>query len=91
MGEIDEIKVFADAVVHEGRLTHMTLRYEAASGTWTHSFTAEALGQSEIRGALTHAGLSYERHLDPDTGWLLARPASFAQRGGPVSSTDMLQ
>jgi len=52
----------------------MTLRHEAAIGTWTQSFTAETLSQSELVDALAHAGLSFERHLDQDPSWLLARP-----------------
>jgi 2-polyprenyl-3-methyl-5-hydroxy-6-metoxy-1,4-benzoquinol methylase len=76
LGEKDGIKAFVDDVAHEGRLVRMTLRHEAASGTWTQSFTAESLNQSELHDALAHAGLSFERHLDQDPSWLLARPAS---------------
>jgi hypothetical protein len=54
----------------------MTLRHEGASGTWTQSFTAETLSQSELVEALAQAGLSSERHLDQDPSWLLARPTS---------------
>jgi hypothetical protein len=54
----------------------MTLRHETASGTWLQSFTAETLSQSELRDALARAGLSFERHIDQDSSWLLARPTS---------------
>jgi SAM-dependent methyltransferase len=74
MGEKDGIKAFVDAVIHDGRFVHMTLRHEATSGTWTHSFTAEALSQSELHDALNHARLSFERHVDQDSSWVLARP-----------------
>jgi hypothetical protein len=34
------------------------------------------LSQSELRDALARAGLSFERHIDQDSSWLLARPTS---------------
>ena len=76
IGEKDGIKAFIDDVARDGRLVRMTLRHEAASGTWTQSFTAETLSQSELVDALAHAELSFERHLDQDPSWLLARPTS---------------
>jgi 2-polyprenyl-3-methyl-5-hydroxy-6-metoxy-1,4-benzoquinol methylase len=72
--EKDGIRVFVDDVVHNGRFVSMTLRYEAASGAWTQSFTAETLDESELDEALTHAALSLERHLDLDQSWVVARP-----------------
>jgi SAM-dependent methyltransferase len=80
LGERDGIKAFVDEVAHDGRFVRTTLRYEAASGTWTQSFTIEALSQSELADALAHVGLSFERHLDQDSTWLLARPTSSEQR-----------
>ena len=86
MGEKDGIQVFVEDVVHDGRFVSMTLRHEAASRTWTQSFTAETLDQSELDDALAYAALSFERHLDKDQTWLLARPASIGQRdASPVS------
>jgi SAM-dependent methyltransferase len=76
IGEKDGIKVFIDDVAHDGRLVRMMLRHEAASGTWTQSFTAETLSQSELDEALADAGLLFERHLDQDPRWSLARPTS---------------
>jgi 2-polyprenyl-3-methyl-5-hydroxy-6-metoxy-1,4-benzoquinol methylase len=76
MGEKDGIKVFVDDVVHDGRFVGITLRHEAANGTWTQSFTVETLDASALHAALTHAALSFERHLDQDESWLLARPVS---------------
>jgi SAM-dependent methyltransferase len=80
VGEKDGIKTFVDDVAQDGRLVRMTLRQEAASGTWTQSFTAETLNQPELDDALTNAGLSFERHLDQDSSWLLAKPTSIEQR-----------
>jgi SAM-dependent methyltransferase len=80
VGEKDGIKTFVDDVAQDGRLVRITLRQEAASGTWTQSFAAETLNQSELDDALTNAGLSFERHLDQDSSWLLARPTSIEQR-----------
>jgi len=80
MAEKDGIKVFVDDVVHDGRFVSMTLRHVAASGTWTQRFTAEALDKSALADALTHAALSFERHLDEDQSWLLARPLPIGQR-----------
>jgi 2-polyprenyl-3-methyl-5-hydroxy-6-metoxy-1,4-benzoquinol methylase len=74
LGEKDDIKIFVDEVQHEGRLVHTTLRYVAASGTWTHSFATELLSLARIQAALAAADLTFERHLDPERQWLLARP-----------------
>ena len=76
IGEKDGIKAFVDEVARDGRLVRMKLRHEAASGSWTQRFTAETLSQSELVDALAHAGLSFERHLDQDPSWLVARPTS---------------
>jgi len=86
MGEKDGIQVFVDDVVHDGRFASITLRHEAASGTWTQSFTAETLDQSELDDALTYAALSFERHLDKDQTWLLARPVSIGHRDASLVS-----
>lgn len=80
LGEKDGIKAFVDDVAHDGRFVRITLRHEAASGTWTQSFTTETLSQSELADALTHAGLSFDRRLEQDSSWLLARPTSFEPR-----------
>ena len=80
IGEKNGIKAFVDEVARDGRLVRMTLRHEAASGTWTQSFTSETLSQSELVDALAHAGLSFERHLDQDPSWLLATPTSRGKR-----------
>jgi SAM-dependent methyltransferase len=80
VGEKDGIKAFVDDVAHDGRFVRITLRHEAASGTWTQSFTTEALSQSELVHALAHAGLAFDRHLGQDSSWLLARPTSIEQR-----------
>jgi 2-polyprenyl-3-methyl-5-hydroxy-6-metoxy-1,4-benzoquinol methylase len=86
LGEKDGIKAFVDDVAHDGRLVRMTLRHQAASGTWTQSFTAETLSQAELGDALAHAGLSFERHLDEDSSWVLARPTSIERREASPSS-----
>ena len=76
LNERDGIKAFVDEVTHNGRFVRMTLRHEAASGTWTQSFTTEALTESDLAEALAHAGLSFDRHLDQDSTWLSAKPTS---------------
>lgn len=80
MGEKDGIKVFIDGVARNGRIFRITLRHEAAHGTWTQRFAAEALSQSDLNDALANAGLSFERHIDQDRSWLLAKPTSIEQR-----------
>jgi SAM-dependent methyltransferase len=74
LGEKAAIKAFVDEVARDGRFVRITLRHEAASGTWTQSFTAEALNHSELTDALTDVGLSFDRHIDQEQCWLLARP-----------------
>ena len=80
MGEKDGIQVFVDDVVRDGRFVSITLRHETAGGTWIQNFTAETLDQSKLNSALAHAALSFERHLDQEQTWLLARPVSIGQR-----------
>src|SRR6266404_1716224 len=80
MGEKDGIKVFVDNVVHDGRFVDIALRHEAANGTWTQSFTVETLDASALDDALTHASLSFERHLDQHQTWLLATPVPIGHR-----------
>lgn len=74
MGERDGIKTFVDEVVHDDGFVRLTLRFETASGTWTQRFATEPLTQAAVDEALTNAGLSFERRLDGDPSWLLARP-----------------
>jgi len=74
LGEKDGSKAFIDDVAHDGRFVRMTLRHESASGTWLQSFTVEPLSESELVDALAHAALSFDRRLDRDSTWLLARP-----------------
>jgi SAM-dependent methyltransferase len=73
MGAKDGIECFVEDARHEGRLVHMTLRYETVTGTWTHDFTVETLPRSEMRDALTQVGLSFARYLDEQQTWLVAR------------------
>jgi 2-polyprenyl-3-methyl-5-hydroxy-6-metoxy-1,4-benzoquinol methylase len=82
MGEKGGIKAFVDDLAHDGRCVHITLRHEAASGTWTQSFTAETLSQTKLENALACAELSFEHHLDQDPSWLLARPTSMSSGRG---------
>ena len=74
IGEKDGIKAFVDDVARDGRLARITLRHEAASGTWTQTFTTEGLSQSELAEALARAGLRFDGHLGRDSSWLVARP-----------------
>jgi SAM-dependent methyltransferase len=73
LGEKDGIKIFIDDIVHD-QCVRMTVRYVATRGTWTQSFTTEPLDQSAINSALARAGLSFQRHMDQDPSWILARP-----------------
>jgi predicted SnoaL-like aldol condensation-catalyzing enzyme len=91
IGEKNGMKAFVDEVARDGRLVRMTLRHEAESGTWTQSFAAQTLSQTELVEALAQAGLSFERHLNEDPSWLVARPTSMGtasvkrERRFPVS------
>ncbi len=51
-----------------------TVRYQAARGSWAHSFEAELLDEAALRDALAGADLAFERWLDRGRGWLRARP-----------------
>jgi len=52
-----------------------TVVYEAGESTWTQSFTARRIDDTELHRMLTAAGLRVERFLTEDGSWLSAVPA----------------
>jgi SAM-dependent methyltransferase len=57
-----------------GRLVDAVVEYGVDGRTWTQQFTARALDEAELRGALREAGLRFDGWLDADLGWSRARP-----------------
>ncbi|WP_395676855.1 class I SAM-dependent methyltransferase [Inquilinus sp.] len=74
-GESAGVRDFIDAVRHEGRLAHITVRSEAADAVWTQSFTCELIDDRQLDEALAEAGLRLDRWLDARRRWALAVPA----------------
>jgi SAM-dependent methyltransferase len=67
------VRTFLDRVVRRKDSVEMTIRYESGKNDWTHSFTAEPLGDNEIRAALERAGLRFDCWLDDRRTFLSAR------------------
>jgi SAM-dependent methyltransferase len=74
-GEEAGIRHIVESVRHEGRLSHIVLRSEAADAVWTQSFTCELIDDAQIAEALAAAGLRLVRWLDSPRRWGLAEPA----------------
>jgi len=70
--EADGVRHHIEAVRREGSRVQMNLRYETATGIWTHSFTFEPLEREAIDTALASADLRRDRFLDPDETWIAA-------------------
>jgi len=50
------------------------VRYDAGSRSWTHTFAMRVFAdEEELQAALREAGLSFERWLDRERGWFVAR------------------
>lgn len=63
LSEWDGVEYIADAVTREGKILSMTLRYRAFGDQWTHSFSAEALDETEVERLLRAQGfVSIEWH-----------------------------
>jgi hypothetical protein len=74
-GEEAGIRHTIESVRHEGRLSHITLRSEAADAAWTQSYTCELIDDAQLAEELASAGLQLDRWLDPPRRWALAVPA----------------
>lgn len=74
-GEEAGIRHIIESVRHEGRLSHIVLRSEAADAAWTQSYTCELIDDAQIAEELAPAGLRLARWLDPPRRWALAEPA----------------
>lgn len=74
-GEEAGIRHVIESVRHEGRLSHIVLRSEAADAAWTQSYTCELIDDAQMTDELAAAGLRLARWLDPPRRWALAEPA----------------
>jgi SAM-dependent methyltransferase len=52
-----------------------TMRYTHGGRVWTHSFTSRRIGDDDLTAMLAASRLRFDRFLDPDRSWVLARPA----------------
>ncbi|WP_342240188.1 class I SAM-dependent methyltransferase [Inquilinus sp. OTU3971] len=73
-GEEAGIRHVIESVRHEGRLSHIVLRSEAADAAWTQSYTCELIDDAQMTEELASAGLRLDRWLDPPRRWALAEP-----------------
>jgi SAM-dependent methyltransferase len=74
-GEEAGIRHTIESVRHDGCLSHITLRSEAADAAWTQSYTCELIDDAQMVEELDSAGLRLDRWLDPPRRWALAKPA----------------
>jgi SAM-dependent methyltransferase len=51
-----------------------TVEYQAGDRVWTQTFTAMRLDETQLKVALTEAGLVLDRYLTDDRSWLTATP-----------------
>ncbi|MGK5557321.1 class I SAM-dependent methyltransferase [Actinomadura kijaniata] len=63
-----------DVVRHSEDVVSATIEYRLGGRRWTHSFTSRRFGDEELPEVLGESGLSLDRFLDEEGGWILARP-----------------
>ena len=51
-----------------------SIQYRRGDQTWTHHFSAVILDDQTLRSELADAGLRFDRTLDAEQTWVLARP-----------------
>jgi SAM-dependent methyltransferase len=56
-----------------GRLVSATMEYRVGGETWRQEFDARLLDDDELADVLEESGLLFDRWLDRDRGWLVAR------------------
>lgn len=60
-------------VVLERPFVHATMEYALGDQVWRQQFSAYLLADPDLREVLAEEGLAFDRWLDRDRGWLLAR------------------
>lgn len=78
---LGSVEVRLEEVAVDGRRVRATVAYEVAGRRWRQPFEAEMLDEAALSGALDEAGLAFDRWLDEDRGWALARPRSGVTSG----------
>jgi SAM-dependent methyltransferase len=58
----------------EGRVVNAVVEYAVDGRSWRQPFSARMLDEAELRATLAEAGLRFERWVDADRRWSLARP-----------------
>ncbi|UUV28024.1 class I SAM-dependent methyltransferase [Amycolatopsis roodepoortensis] len=74
-GTLGRVGVRLDQVVRDGDLLSAVVRYSAADRSWSQPFTCRQLDAEALNGALTRAGLVFERWCADDRTWFSATPA----------------
>ncbi|MGY6657281.1 class I SAM-dependent methyltransferase [Amycolatopsis sp. TRM77291] len=74
-GTLGRVGVRLDRVVRDGDLLSAVVRYSAAGRSWSQPFTCRRLDAEALNGALTRAGLVFERWCADDRTWFSATPA----------------
>lgn len=75
IGESNGVELHADHVTREGKRVTMTLRYIAAQGVWTRSFTTCMLEREDAEDLLANCGFEAFEWLGRNTLWVAAAPA----------------
>jgi len=73
-GRLGEVDVRLGQVVRDGDLLSAVVRYSAGARWWSQAFTCRRLDEQALKGALTSAGLVFERWHTEDRNWFSAHP-----------------
>ena len=71
--EVDGIRDRVEAYRREGAVVTMTMRTECEGRRWVQTFTQRHLAEAELRAELAASGLRFERWLDAEPEWFVAR------------------
>jgi SAM-dependent methyltransferase len=72
VGAVGPLEFHVEAVSRETRIVRMTLRYEAAAGTWWHSFEVVPLDEPQVEALLQREGFTNVRWFGRARQWASA-------------------
>jgi SAM-dependent methyltransferase len=70
---IGDVELRLADVAMTGRLVRATMEYRVGDATWLQDFDAVLLDEHELEAVLKETGLRFDRWLDRERGWLVAR------------------
>ena len=72
-GKLGEVTTRLSGVVVDGDIVRAAVEYATDSGRWRHEFAMRVFDQDALDAALAEAGLRFDRWLDEERTWLVAR------------------